>query len=332
MKTLGICIPVYRRPDMLKRCILSAIASAGSCPITVFIADDSVSDANVAVITELQAEHPFVRWQRNEVNHGIDRNIQVALAMSDCDHAWLIGEDDLFLPDAVTCMHALIQTRDDPFIFSNYLYVTEDHRRVLGAALPDVVDGEQSTEKFIMESLWSTGFIGACVLRCADLQATSGAHYDGTYFTHVGRILDLLANHPTVYVSSRPAIANRSQGADTFTWKKDSFGVFLGFERMCSAATQKNPALSAALVEATRNYRRRFAYFSVKSTFRLRSQGAFDLRQFRTHVAGCRIEPWRKAWMLLLALTPRAMLIPFASAYVAHVERQRRRREAAGSN
>lgn len=332
MKTLAICIPTYRRPEMLERCVLSAIASAGPCPITLCIADDSVSEANVAVITALQAAHVFIRWQRNEVNQGIDRNIQVALAMSDCDHAWLIGEDDLFLPEAVARMHALIQTRDDPFIFSNYLYVTEDHQRVLGAALVDATEGEQPARSFIVESLWSTGFIGGCVLRCAAWKATDGAAYDGTYFTHVGRILDLLAGHPTLYVSSRPAIANRSQGADTFTWKKDSFGVFLGFERMCRVAAQRHPALSAALAEATRNYRQRFAYFSVKSTFRLRSQGAFDLRQFRAHVAGCRIEPWRKAWMLMLALTPRALLEPFASAYVAHVDRQRRRREGAASH
>jgi glycosyltransferase involved in cell wall biosynthesis len=332
MKTLAICIPTYRRPEMLERCILSAIAAAGSRPISICIADDSVTDANVAVLSRLQKVHPFIRWQRNPKNLGIDRNIQVALAMSESDHAWLIGEDDLFLAGSVARMHELIQHRDEPFIFSNYLYVTEDHQRILGAALVDAPDGEQPAREFIVESLWSTGFIGGCVLRCDAWETTDGASYDGTYFTHVGRIVDLLAGHPVVHVSSRPAIANRSQGADTFTWKKDSFGVFLGFERMCSAAAQKHPALSDALAQATRNYRRRFAYFSVKSTFRLRSQGAFDLRQFRAHVAGCRIEPWRKAWMLFLALTPRVVLVPFASAYVALVERQRRRRERAAAH
>ena len=332
MKTLAICIPTYRRPEMLERCVLSALASAGPHPITIFIADDSVSDANVAVISRLQAAHGCIRWQRNDVNQGIDRNIQLALAMSDCDYAWLIGEDDLFLPGAVARMLVLIQGRDDPFIFSNYVYVTEDHQRILGAALVDAVDGEQPVRDFIANSLWSTGFIGACVVRCAAFKATDGASYDGTYFTHVGRIVDLLADHSRIFIASRPAIANRSQGADTFTWKKDSFGVFLGFERMCLTAAQKHPRLSTMLAEATRNYRRRFAYFSVKSTFRLRSQGAFDLRQFRAHVAGCEIEPWRKAWMLLLALTPRAMLIPFATAYTVYVDRRRRHGEIASSN
>ena len=129
----------------------------------------------------------------------------------------------------------------------------------------------------------------------------------------------------------RPAVANRAQGDDTFTWKKDSFGVFLGFERMCQLGAQRHPALRPVIERAADTYRRKFAYFSIKTTFRLRSEGAFDLRQFRVHLARCRIEPWRKAWLLGLALMPRALLKPLARAYVAHLER-RRRLGAAGSN
>jgi glycosyltransferase involved in cell wall biosynthesis len=329
MKTLAICIPTYRRPEMLRRCILSAIASAGPAPIRIFIADDAMSDVNVATLSELCATYPFIRWQRNAANLGIDRNIQHVLAMSDCDHAWLIGEDDLFLPGAVARMVDLLQQHASPFIFSNYQYVDGDHKRVLGLALPDTGDADCPAARFIEDSLWSVGFIGSCVVECAVWNRTAGKPYDGTYFTHVGRVVDMLGAHPSLYFSARPAIANRSQGDDTFTWKADSFGVFLGFERMCRTAAERNPGLRAAIQQASRNYRRRFAYFSVKTTFRLRSQGAFDMRQYRTYVADCDIEPWRKAWMLFLACTPSALLKPFARAYVAYVERRLRRTSGA---
>lgn len=308
---------------MLRRCVLSAIASAGSCPITILIADDSVSDVNLETLSGLQTTYPFVRWQRNETNLGIDRNIQNVLAMSEGDYAWLIGEDDVFLPGAVARVFERIQQASAPFVFSNYQYVSEDHQRVLGLALKLESDGEPATARFIEDSLWSIGFIGSCIVRMSDWRRTSAEPYDGSYFTHVGRILDMLSTQATVPTLAAPAIANRAQGDDTFTWKKDSFGVFLGFERMCRVAAERNPALGDAIGRAAVNYRRKFAYFSVKTTFRLRSEGAFDLRQFRVHVARCDIEAWRKAWLLLLALTPRAFLKPLARAYIAHVERRR---------
>jgi len=330
MKTLAICIPTYRRPAMLRRCVLSAIASAGAHPIRIFIADDSVSDVNLDVLGELAREYPFVTWKRNEANLGIDRNIQHVLAMSDCDHNWLIGEDDLFLPGAVMRMFELIQQHPHPFIFSNYQYASEDLGRVLGVALDGETNGERASARFIEDALWSVGFIGSTVVERVAWNATSAAPYEGTYFTHVGRVVDLLSRHPILYVSAAPAVANRAQGDDTFTWKKDAFGVFLGFERMCRIAADRNPSLRTAVQQAARNYRRRFAYFSVKTTFRLRSEGAFDLRQFRAYVASCDIEAWRKAWLLLLAITPQTLIKPLARAYIAFADRRRQRAVTAG--
>lgn len=71
MTTLGICIPTYRRPDFLRRCVLSAIASAEGQPLRIFIADDSMSDINTPVLSELTAAHPFVQVHQNAKNLGI---------------------------------------------------------------------------------------------------------------------------------------------------------------------------------------------------------------------------------------------------------------------
>lgn len=308
MKTLGICIPTYKRPDFLKRCILSAIDSADGRPIRIFVADDSASDDNEAVLTELRKMYPFVFVERNVVNIGIDANIQQAVELCDCDYAWLIGEDDQFLPGAVAEMIELIQRQFNPFLFANYHYVSADREHVLGVALVDAVDGEYPVDQFVADSLWSVGFIGSCVINREAWGTTVGSEYDGTYYTHVGRILDILANQRFLWVSGRASVANRAQGDDTFTWKKDAFGVFLGFERMCKIAGARNPSLSPAIERAATNFRAKFAYFSLKTTFRLRSEGAFDLRQYRVYIAPSRtIETWRKTWLLSLALVPRQL-------------------------
>ena len=46
VKTLSICIPTYRRPALLERCVRSVISSAADRPIEIVVADDSVSDIN----------------------------------------------------------------------------------------------------------------------------------------------------------------------------------------------------------------------------------------------------------------------------------------------
>ena len=324
MTTLGICIPTYKRPDFLRRCVLSAFASAEGRPLSIFISDDSVADTNLAVLNELSAEHPSVRVHRNLKNLGIDANIQQVVDLCDCDYAWLIGEDDQFLPGAVAAMYDFLQDRDDPFVYSAYQYVSEDHKEVLGTVQAADSDDQVPTGSFIERQLWSIGFIGAIVINRRAWSYTSAAPYLGTYFTHVGRILDLLAATMVIPVRHRPAVANRAQGGDTFTWKKDSFGVFLGFERMCEIAALRNPALVSSVRQAAVNYREKFAYFSIKTTFRLRSEGAFDLRQYRVHIADLQsVEVWRKLWLLSLALTPTTLLKPFTRAYLVWSKRSR---------
>lgn len=325
MTTLGICIPTYKRPAFLRRCVESAMTSAQGRPIQVFIADDSVSDTNAEVLADLQQKFPEqVNVHLNPVNLGIDANIQLAVDRCDCDYAWLIGEDDEFLPGAVAAMWEFLQGREDPFVFSSYQYTSEDHSRVLGTVQASGGDQPIRTATFVEDHLWSIGFIGAVVVNRGHWGRTLAQPYLGTYFTHVGRILDMVSSVNEVPVRSSSGVANRAQGDDTFTWKKDSFGVFLGFERMCLLAAQRNAGLAEALSRAATNYRRKFAYFSVKTTFRLRSEGAFDFRQFRTYIAGLgTIETWRKAWLLGLALTPPAALKPFARAYIAWATRRR---------
>ena len=316
MTTLGICIPTYKRPDFLRRCVLSAIASAEGRPLRIFIADDSMSDINKGVLSELTAAHPFVQVHRNAKNLGIDANIQRVVDLCDCDYAWLIGEDDEFLPGAVASMHGYLQECEDSFVFSSYQYVSEDHSRVLGVVRSASDDEVVNSKEFVENQLWSIGFIGAVVVNRTEWKKTRSAPYLGTYFTHVGRIVDMLATTDHVTLRNQPAVANRAQGDDTFTWKKDSFGVFLGFERMCEIAADRNPSLAGHLQRACINYRRRFAYFSLKTTFRLRSEGAFDWRQFRVYVAPLKsIEAWRKLWLFWLAITPAIALKPFALAY-----------------
>jgi glycosyltransferase involved in cell wall biosynthesis len=314
VKTLSICVPTYRRPELLERCVRSAIASAHDCPIEIVVADDSVSDVNVATMQRLTAEFPFVRWFRNERNLGIDDNIQHAVELAESDYVWLIGEDDTFLPGAIARVHRRIQDDDACFLFANYRFVDIDPRVVLGVATSEQLPATMTRGEFIADQLWAIGFIGACIVRKSEWASTDPAPYRGTYFTHVGRIAEILSQHSTVAIEAEPCVANRVEGGDTFTWKNDSYGVFAGFLLMCKQVAVRVPALADLMTRAAKRFEHRFRVLSLRVAARLRSDRAFDKRQFDKYL---RHHPGlgatKRLAMFLISITPPQLFRPLVA-------------------
>lgn len=314
MKTLGICIPTYRRAELLRRCVLSAVASAGTRPIEIFIADDSMSDVNIEVLEELARSFSCVHWHRNDHNLGIDANIQRVVGLCGCDYAWLIGEDDVFLPGAVARMHDLVQTLDTPFVFANYCYSGDASDRVLGTAV-DGLGSTVPTADFVVEHLWAIGFIGACVIRKLDWAATDATPYLGTYYTHVGRIVEMLVGIEAVRVVSEPSVANRVEGHETFTWKKDSYGVFLGFVDMCTRVGKRVPTTASIMELASQRFERKFRCLSLRLAVRLRSEHALDYAQFVKYLRHARINEFKRLMFLLISIAPPRVFQPLVRLY-----------------
>lgn len=315
MTTLGICIPTYKRPDFLRRCVLSALEAAGDCPVRIFIADDSLDETNSALYEEFQARCGAVVVHRNTANLGIDDNIQRAVDLCDCDYAWIVGEDDYFLPGAVQRVHALLQDASASFIFANYAYVGDDEEPVLGQALDDPPTRMPSVE-FVASHLWAVGFIGACVINRHRWSDTSTALYKGTYYTHVGRICELLSRwSDPVRIVADPCVANRVEGTDTFTWKRDSYGVFFGFRAMCAAVATHCPPLHDAALRAAQVMADRYGWLTLRLAIRLRSEKGYDLSQYRRYLAPNTTNPLKRLAFLLISITPSSTFRPLVAAY-----------------
>ncbi|PTT91630.1 hypothetical protein DBR42_03470 [Pelomonas sp. HMWF004] len=315
-QTLGICIPTYKRPAFLRRCVTSALEAAKQLPVRVFIADDSLDDSNQAVYEELQIIHgDRIVVRRNARNLGIDENIQACVEMCDCDYAWIVGEDDYFLPNSVPRILAILQETQANFLFANYAFVGDQDAHFLSIAL-DAAETEIPGSRFVSDYLWAVGFIGACVVKRRTWSDTSAAPYKDTYYTHVGRICQLLAAPgATVRMVLEPNVANRVEGTDTFTWKHDSYGVFFGFKAMCETVARELPAIAGPAHNAARVMERRYRWLSLRVAMRLRSECGYDRSQYIRYLAPhTRSTP--KRWALyLISITPPAVFRPLVAAY-----------------
>ena len=212
-------------------------------------------------------------------------------------------------------VHDLLQHTSNPFVFANYVYVGDDGGRVIGQAL-DAPPVQVPGGDFVACHLWAAGFIGACIVDRRRWGDTSPAPYKGTYYTHVGRICELLAAPgAVVHIVAEPCVANRVDGTDTFTWKHDSYGVFFGFKAMCATVARQFPSIAGQAQEAAEVMEHRYHWLSLRVAMRLRSELGYDKRQFTRYLASHIRNPFKRLAFYLISIAPPAMIRSLVTAY-----------------
>ncbi len=121
---LSICIPTYNRSRHLENCLHSVLTclNHGSSDFEVCISDNGSTDDTEEVVTRIGNLLPIKYW-RNETNLGIPRNFLNVVDMAEGEFVWLVGDDDLFMPDAIMRLVALIS--EHPAV--DFFYVNAYH-------------------------------------------------------------------------------------------------------------------------------------------------------------------------------------------------------------
>lgn len=105
---LSICIPTYNRSQWLTNCLESIRIASLSLDLNVTkqfevcISDNGSSDETQIVISEFLKQSVFrVKTRANLTNQGIVRNFLDVVQLAEGEFVWLIGDDDLLMPDAI---------------------------------------------------------------------------------------------------------------------------------------------------------------------------------------------------------------------------------------
>ena len=100
---LSICIPTYNRAKHLQNCLQSINTAAQHLDerlnVEICISDNCSSDTTEDVVRRANLTLP-VKYCKNESNLGIPRNFLSVVDMAEGEFAWLVGDDDLLMPDA----------------------------------------------------------------------------------------------------------------------------------------------------------------------------------------------------------------------------------------
>jgi glycosyltransferase involved in cell wall biosynthesis len=320
---LGICIPTYKRPDQLRQCVVSVIAAAEPFQVPIFLADDSADETNAAVVAELQARYPHIIYEKNVCNLGIDSNILHCADICSCDYAWLLGEDDRLRPEAVATVLPILERDAPAFLAVNYSYVDQDIAILLRPKLLAIdTDTTMDSATFFQNTAWAIGFIGACVVNKSRWATVSPTPYLGTYFAHVGVILESIAGQ-NVFLLAAPLVLNRVGGADVFTWSGDAYGVFAGFPKVARLLA---PIYGTEAAEAAAaSFIRQHGLDTLRFMLAKRADRAYNIAVYREFVKDSdrsRLSKW--AAYLVARLPPHPFRGLRALLYFIRLQRNRK--------
>ena len=99
---LSICIPTFERPRSLSNCLNSILIATkqSTLEIEICISDNSASRESEAVAMQFADELP-IRYSRNEKNLGFAGNFVRSVQLARGEFVWLVGDDDLLLPNSL---------------------------------------------------------------------------------------------------------------------------------------------------------------------------------------------------------------------------------------
>lgn len=125
---LSICIPTFNRARNLENCLQSLVDAKAvtRSDFEVCVSDNGSWDDTPDVLAKYQDRLQLVT-NRNHENLGIPRNFLKVVGLASGEFAWLVGDDDLVLPDAIDRLCAIIDTQPVDHIFANAAHLMVDH-------------------------------------------------------------------------------------------------------------------------------------------------------------------------------------------------------------
>ncbi len=121
MVKLSVCIPTFNRSRQLENCLYSIFIATEQSKIDfeICVSDNNSTDDTEQVVRHMQGKLP-ISYSKNVENIGIPRNFLKVVSMATGEFAWLLGDDDLVMPDGIQRLIQLINENPDvDFIYAN---------------------------------------------------------------------------------------------------------------------------------------------------------------------------------------------------------------------
>lgn len=321
---LSICIPTFNRAPFLAE-LLEALLPQLTPPrppdqpdVELVISDNASTDATAAVIAGFVARGLPLRSSRNAENLGADENFLRCHALARGRYLWLLGDDDLPMPNAIPQLLSLLEQGErtggydlvylSSFGFAGSLLAAPSQAELqdrLGRFAEIVTDGEYLLEK--VNAL--IGLISVVIINRDRLSATPHPPLDqlrNTNLLQVGWSFPLLHQRCRVLYVWQRLLGYRHFNSGGWGIC-EVFGVRL--DRLARQYFQNEPALARALMNGVLRY-------WMPDSIMLARRG-HEQAMDREDILATLRPVFSKNWRFWLCVVPVARL-PLPLARVAH--------------
>ena len=122
---LSICIPTYNRINQLDNCLNSILISKKNVDdfnFEICISDNNSKENTEEIIQKYNKELK-IKFIRNKKNFGFAINAIKTVSMAQGEFSWMIGDDDLILPQTLLKLKNLLQNNSD----NDYFFINSYH-------------------------------------------------------------------------------------------------------------------------------------------------------------------------------------------------------------
>ena len=147
---ISVCVPTYRRPVLLERCLRSILAQTFG-DFEVVVADNASPDGTADVVSGFS--DPRIRYHRNETNIGPFPNMNKAIALANADLICVAHDDDQYLPEFLTQQVELLRSNPSVGMSHSAVYEVDGagkRRRIVRAyGTTRVLEGRAEFVRFL---------------------------------------------------------------------------------------------------------------------------------------------------------------------------------------
>ncbi len=269
---LSICIATYNRGKFISETIDSILLQLSS-EVELIVVDGASPDNTKEVMERYLLNYPEIRYYREQVNSGVDRDYDKAVCYAKGEYCWLMSDDDLLHPSAISTVLSVLRSGDELIIVNSEVR-NQDLSAVLQNQILEPGSGREygysERERFFISTAKYLSFIGCVVIKRTNWLSRDRASYYGTLFIHIGVIFQ---NPPirTIRVIDKPLIIIRYGNA---MWTARSFEIWM----------IKWPDLIWSFPDssdaAKRRICRREPWRSMKTLLKNRAMGNFTINEY----------------------------------------------------
>jgi len=311
---LSFCISTFNRANFIGETLDSIIPQLTD-EIEIVIVDGASTDATEYIIQGYQRKCPHMRYFKQEKNSGIDCDYNNAVERAQGEYCWLMSDDDLLKPGAVSALLGVLSTSEYSLVIVNAEVMTKDlsrviHKNMLGMS-NDKIYRPCDAQGLFVDVAKYLSFIGAVVIKRTLWIERERERYFGSAFIHMGVIFQKPLTGD-VFVIAHPWIVIRYGNG---FWNPKKFEIWLF----------KWPQLVWSFSEYSDEVKRKISpqkpWEKIRTLTLFRAVGAFSLNEYRTLLKPRMAFGWRRLAARVVAVIPSPLFNFLWTFYISTIHR-----------